>query len=119
MELTRESYNYDLYSKEKKGEFQFRKRNIDEEKKPRPYIGSFVKDRIFFVDSFKNFDDMKYFLEQETPDNSMTNIRKLNIQKEKDLSSTGPKYLLSKYDEKCKKEDEDEDLDAYITNFFI
>ena len=54
MGLARESYNYDLYSKEKKGEFQFRKRNIIEEKKPRPYIGTFVKDRIFFVDSFKN-----------------------------------------------------------------
>jgi hypothetical protein len=117
MELARESYNYDLYSKEKKGEFQFRKRNIIEEKKPRPYIGYFFKDRIFFVDSFKNFDDMKHFLEQKTPDHSMTNIRKFNVQKEKDKTSTEPKFLLSKYDEN--RQMEDEDLDAYITNFFI
>lgn len=111
-----DSYQYDLYAEKQKGEYQFRKRNIKIENRPKPYLGTLYKNRRLFIDTFKNFDDLKTFTVDKKL-NSSTNLAKIQYLKEEDFSSPKQKYFLSKFE--GEKEMEIEDLEAYITNFFL
>ena len=95
-----ESFQYDLYGEKQKGEYEFRKRNIKKEKSPKPYLGNLYKNKRFFIDTFKSYDDLKTFAT-----NSSTNLVR--------ITSSEKNYSLSKV------EMEEEDLESYMTNFFI
>ena len=95
-----ESFQYDLYGEKQKGEYEFRKRNIEKEKSPQPYLGTLYKNRRFFIDTFKSYDDLKTFAI-----NSSTVLVR--------ITSSDKNCSLSKLDM------EEDDLESYMTNFFI
>ena len=95
-----ESFQYDLYGEKKKGEYEFRKRDIKKEKSPKPYLENLYKNRRFFIDTFKSYDDLKTFAI-----NSSTNLVRITV--------SGKNYSLSKLEIK------EDDLESYMTNFFI
>ena len=95
-----ESFQYDLYGEKQNGEYEFRKRNVKKENSPKPYLDNLYKNRRFFIDTFKSYNDLKTFAI-----NSSTNLVRI-IPSDKNYSL--PKLEM-----------EEDDLESYMTNFFI
>tara|TARA_B100000029_G_scaffold323188_1_gene315560 strand:+ start:168 stop:458 length:291 start_codon:yes stop_codon:yes gene_type:complete len=95
-----ESFQYDLYGEKQNGEYEFRKRNVKKENSPKPYLDNLYKNRRFFIDTFKSYNDLKTFAI-----NSSTNSVRI-IPSDKNYSL--PKLEM-----------EEDYLESYMTNFFI